>query len=299
MPLRSEPGPPPPRPFRMLDPILDRDPPRAGDQAEGLRRLFGAARPRFVPVVSNPHVAFGGVLLERLCTAWGERGCSTLVVDAGERAGEPGEMAAIDLAQCIEVLQPQAPRVSYLAARGLPLRHVDATGRSTGLLRAIADAAPQTDAVFVHAPASDLARCFPVTPAELADVGAEVPSPIVLASDHPQSVTHAYAAMKWLAHRGGHRVFDLVIAAAPRSPRATAIAAKIATCAELYFGGVVRRSVRIDPASDAGEPPSTELRRMAAERVGAMHPPRTLPSEVPAAALRPSHFHRPTGHAHP
>ena len=276
--------------------MFDRDPHpdrRPGDQAEGLRRLFGAARPRFVPVVSNPHLAFGGVLLERLCSAWGERGCSTLVVDAGERAAEPGEMAAIDLAQCIETLQPTAPRVSYLAARGLPLRHVDAQGRSTDLLRALADATPQTDAVFVHAPATDLARCFPVDPGA-AD---ETPSPLVLASDHPESVKHAYAAMKWLALRGGHRRFDLVIAAAPKSPRVPRIAQKIGACAEVYFGGVLRRTVRIDPASDAAEPPTLDLRRLAAERSGAATRPE--PPRRAAGLARPPHVNRPLGHAHP
>ena len=36
------------------------------DQADGLRRLFASARVCIVPVVSNPNVAFGGVMLERL-----------------------------------------------------------------------------------------------------------------------------------------------------------------------------------------------------------------------------------------
>ena len=36
------------------------------DQADGLRRMFAARRLRVVAVASNPHVAFSGVLLERL-----------------------------------------------------------------------------------------------------------------------------------------------------------------------------------------------------------------------------------------
>ena len=35
------------------------------DQADGLRRLFAHKRVCMVPVVSNPNVAFGGVMLER------------------------------------------------------------------------------------------------------------------------------------------------------------------------------------------------------------------------------------------
>jgi flagellar biosynthesis protein FlhG len=56
------------------------------DQADGLRRLFAHARVCIVPVVSNPNVAFGGVMLERLCTAFAEHGKHTLVIDAAERA---------------------------------------------------------------------------------------------------------------------------------------------------------------------------------------------------------------------
>jgi len=50
---------------------------------------------RFVPVVANPHVAFGGVLLERLCTAFAEHG-STPWVDAGERSPVHAEMATME-----------------------------------------------------------------------------------------------------------------------------------------------------------------------------------------------------------
>ena len=95
------------------------------DQADGLRRLFAHAQVRFVPVVSNPHMAFGGVMLERLCSGFAEQGSHTLVIDAGENAPEPNEMAQVDLAESIETLSQE---VSYLAARGLPLRYVDAQG---------------------------------------------------------------------------------------------------------------------------------------------------------------------------
>ena len=52
------------------------------DQADGLRRLFARNRVKMVPVVSNPHVAFGGVMLERLCAGFTELGLHVLVVDA-------------------------------------------------------------------------------------------------------------------------------------------------------------------------------------------------------------------------
>ena len=67
------------------------------DQAEGLRQMFANGCARFVPVVSNPHITCGGVVLERLCTAFAERGAHVLVIDAGERAGSAGEMAMVEL----------------------------------------------------------------------------------------------------------------------------------------------------------------------------------------------------------
>jgi flagellar biosynthesis protein FlhG len=235
------------------------------DQADGLRRLFAAARVCFVPVVSNPNVAFGGVMLERLCTAFAEHGKHTLVVDAGERASEASEMALLDLAECIEPLSRQ---VSYLAARGLSLRHVDATGSTASFLRAVTDAAPHCDVVLVHASASELCRLFARTASAGADTdGRTSCRPLLLADDRPASVTHAYAAMKLLTQRAGLVVHDLLLGAAPQSPRAERIAMQIATCADDFLGAVLRDWVRIDPACDATEAPTPELRRLVREQL--------------------------------
>jgi flagellar biosynthesis protein FlhG len=220
------------------------------DQASGLRQMFAHARVRFVPVVSNPHVAFGGVMLERLCTAFGEQGAQVLVIDASDRAPMPKEMAALDLSVCIEPLSPQ---VSYLAARGLPVRYVDAHGSTAGFLQAAADAAPHADVVLVHATETDLCRLFARSEAR----------PLLLADDRPSSVTHAYAAMKLLTQRAGLVVFDLLLCASPASPRAERIAVQLATCADDFLGAVLRDWLQIDPASDAREAPTSALRRWA------------------------------------
>ncbi len=226
------------------------------DQADGLRRLFAHAQVRFIPVVSNPHMAFGGVMLERLCSGFAEQGCHTLVVDAGESAPEPSEIAQVDLAECIETLSRE---VSYLAARGLPLRHVDAQGSTAGFLDAISRAAPDADVVLVHASATDLCRLF-----MRHDTRAESitrPRPLLLADDRPVSVTHAYAAMKLLTRRAGLLVHDLLLSAAPSSPRAERIAMQIATCADDFLGAVLRDWMQIDPASDAHSASTPALRR--------------------------------------
>jgi len=234
------------------------------DQADGLRRLFARNRVKMVPVVSNPHVAFGGVMLERLCAGFTELGLNVLVVDASERASAPSELAVMDLADAIE---PLAPGVSYLAARGLPIRHVDATGSTAPFLTALTDAAPRAEVILVHAPANELCRLF-ARSAELArrsgDESALV-RPLLLADDRPASVTHAYAALKLLTQRAGLVVHDLLLGAAPSSPRAERIAIQLATCADDFLGAVLRDWVRLDPATDASEPPSEGLRRWVRE----------------------------------
>ena len=238
--------------------------PSRHDQAAGLRQMFAGACARFVPVVSNPHVVCGGVLLERLSTAFAERGARVLVVDAGESAGSAGEMAMVDLGACVERLSPQ---VAYLAARGLAIRFVDAGGSTHKFLERAAEAAPGCDVVIVHAPASELCRLFAHgRRVESALAGADLPCPIVVADDRPPSVTHAYASMKLLALRANLVVSELLLGAAPQSPRAERIAAKLAGCADTFFAGVLRDWAWIDPTGDPCDAPGSDLRRLVAAR---------------------------------
>ena len=108
--------------------------------------------------------------------------------------------------------------------------------------------------------------------------------PLLLADDRPASVTHAYAAMKLLTQRAGLVVHDLLLGAAKHSPRSERIAMQIATCADDFLGAVLRDWVQIDPACDASEAPSQELRRLVREQLRSAHgddalaalPPHTL-----------------------
>lgn len=255
------------------------------DQADGLRRLFARNRVKMVPVVSNPHVAFGGVMLERLCAGFTELGLHVMVVDASERASAPSELAVMDLADAIE---PLSEGVSYLAARGLPIRHVDATGSTSPFLTALADAAPRAEVVLVHAPANELCRLF-ARSAELARRSgdeADLVRPLLLADDRPASVTHAYAALKLLTQRAGLVVHDLLLAAAPNSPRAERIAIQLATCADDFLGAVLRDWVRLDPATDPGAPPCEALRRWVRETL-------RLEAAARAAMAAPYYVDRP------
>lgn len=242
----------------------------AGDQADGLRRRFGTRVPRFVPVVSNPELSFGGVLLERLCSAVAARGAHVLVVDASERSSEPKELAHFDLAEGVETLSAQ---VSYLAARGLAVRYVDSRGSTRAFLDQVALAAPQAQVVLVHAPAGDLARMF--SHASMRDAGAawhEAPRPLLLCDDRPNGLTQAYTALKLLAQRGSWRAFDLLLCAGDRSERAQAVVQRLSDCADQFLACVLRRCVRVDPTESATREPSRALQELVGELLAAAAP---------------------------
>ena len=151
-------------------------------------------------------------------------------------------LAALDLRACIEPLSAQ---VSYLAARGLPLRHVDTRGSSAHFLDRLQAAAPQARMLLVHAGASDLARLF----------GRRALRPLLLAADQPDSLTHAYAAMKLLVQRCALMSYDLLLAAPPQR-RTPVIAQRLASCADSFLGAALHDWVAIDPACDVRERPA-------------------------------------------
>jgi hypothetical protein len=238
-----------------LSPTLPMSPMSPADQADGLRRMFAGSRVRFIAVASNPHVAFAGVLLERLCAACTELGRRVLVVDAADTSPAPGELSLLELAGCVE---PLSEHVSYLAARGLPLRHVDARGSTSAFLDAAAHAAPGADVVLVHAGAADLSRLF----------ARRAPRPVLLAADHPASVTHAYASMKLLVQRNALMAFDLLLAAGEHSPRRDRIADQLAGCADNFLNAVLHRWAAVDPASHRADAPPRDLVKLVRELLG-------------------------------
>jgi flagellar biosynthesis protein FlhG len=204
-----------------------------------------------VPLVANPHVPFSGIAIERLTAACTVLDCRTLVVDAADTSPAPPEGAALELAPCIERL---SPHVCYLAARGLPLKHVNTRGSAARLLDEIALAAPEADVVLFHAGAADLARLFTHRGAR----------PLLLAGDHPEAVKHAYAAWKLLAQRVRWLSADLLLVAPPASPRLPHIANSLAGCADMFLGGALVSWTAIDPASRAAEAPPEMLLRIVA-----------------------------------
>jgi len=210
----------------------------ANDQAAGLRRLFGSSRKRFIALVHNEQLSETTLVIDRLCQAATELGLHTLVVDAADSAPAPREMALIDLAACVERVSDD---VSYLAARGLPIRHVDSRGRCHGFLQALESAAPQAELVLVHAGTTDHARLFAPRPVR----------PLLIGADAPRAMTEAYAGLKRLALRPGWLAHDLLIVADPSGPRTERLGESLAECAERFLGAAIHDCVVINPRDDA------------------------------------------------
>lgn len=227
---------------------------QGSDQADGLRRLFAGQRQQLVPVAANRQVDCAGVLLERLSLAFTSLGAQVLVVDAADQSPAPHELVDIDLPSCIEHLGAQ---VSYLAARGLPRRHVNTRGSSETWLHAVTEAAPFADVIILHAEARDLARML----------GAREVCPVLTAGLSSESLTEAYAAMKLLSARCGLMAFDLLVGMSARPRRAQRVAERLASCADSFLSAVVRSWAAVDRDQPMTAPVSPELARLAADQL--------------------------------
>jgi hypothetical protein len=145
-------------------------------------------------------------------------------------------------------------------------------------------AAPQAEVILLHADPLDLTRLFKRRCAR----------PILLGADHPESIKHAYAACKLLVQRCALMSFDLLLAAAPCSPRAVPIAQSLADCADNFLGATLLHTALVDPAGDPGEPPDEALAPLLAAQLmldetarglGAMP---LMPPPLPAQTLNRS-----------
>lgn len=242
---------------RSSDPLSPPADPLAlgrSDQADGLRRLFQTQRQQVLPVVANVHTPHAAVLLERLSLALAELGARVLVVDAADNAPHPHEMVDIDLAAAIE---PLGAGVSYLAARGLPRRHVNTRGSSQAWLNTLEQASPGTDVILLHAQASDLSRML----------GEREVCPVLVCGLDSASLTDAYAAMKVLSTRLGLRAFDLLVAGTERQRAAQRMAERLASCADNFLGAVLRARVPVNCHESPDEPVSLALSRLAADQL--------------------------------
>jgi len=236
---------------------MNRHPAQRDDQAHGLRTLFRGPALSHMGLVANPYLdnTEVGVVLERVTAALGLLGRRTLVIDASDTSPSAPEGVALDLGMCIETLSPD---IWYLPARGLPKRFVDTRGSSMRLIEQAVAACHGVDVALVHATAPDLARLYARGSLR----------PLYLASDQPESVKHAYAAMKMLAQRCQWLSADLLLVGADTAGRLPHIAQSLASCAEAYVGATVTGWAVVDPRVLPGEPPDPPLCRLVAGQLG-------------------------------
>lgn len=236
---------------------MNRHSPQGGDQARGLRQIFRGPALSHVALVANPYLDNGavGVVLERITAALGLLGRRTLVIDASDTSPRAPEGVALDLGMCIETLSPD---IWYLPARGLPKRFVDTRGSSARLIEQAVAACHGVDVVLVHATASDLARLY----------ARGAVRPLYLAADQPESVKHAYAAMKLLAQRCQWLSADLMLVGEDAPGRLPHIAQSLTSCAEAYVGATVTGWASVDPRVSPAEPPDPLLCRLVAGQLG-------------------------------
>jgi flagellar biosynthesis protein FlhG len=203
------------------------------DQAQGLRRLFAGRRRVVLPLAANPHDVSSARVLDRLAVMLAAQGRQVLVVDAAGSSPAPHELADVDLSACIVNV---APRIGYLAARGLPLAYVDPRGSCGAFIDAVQSAAPQAEVVLLHADGIDLARLLKHRAVR----------PVLLGADHPESIKHAYANAKLLVRRCELMSFDLLLVASEQSPRAADIAASLGSCLGTFLGAALRGTALLD-----------------------------------------------------
>lgn len=212
----------------------------AGDQAAGLRRLFGARAPQVVAFVSGRDACGRTTLLVQTAAALAHAGHGVVIIDENpgpdnvlSTYGVKSRYDLIDLLQSgrsvQQIMQPAAPLVRAVAASRFAdeLLHVDAISAEhlNSGLRQI-----QHGASFV------LIDCA-------ARQGGHV-SPLALAARHvavvvaaqSSAITHAYALIKRLARERARDRFQVVVTRARSDEEAQAIFDNLRRTAREHLG---------------------------------------------------------------
>jgi flagellar biosynthesis protein FlhG len=153
------------------------------------------------------------------------------------------------------------------------MHYLDNRATLTGFLEALKRAAPRADVVLLHAGALDLRRMF---------VG-RAPSPVLLAGNRPDSLTHAYTSMKLLSQRLGALAYDLVVVGDVAPRRARRMADRLTECADHFLGAALRHLAVLDPLASPQALLASDLIRLTAAQ--AAGPGLAPEAAVPAGLL--------------
>jgi flagellar biosynthesis protein FlhG len=235
----------------------------AGDQAAGLRRLFGGRAPRVVAFASGRDACGRTTLLVQTSAALAAAGHGVVIIDENLAADNTlaafGVTARHDLLHAIrgdctlpQVAVTAAPLIRIVlaarAARELDQRELDHRGRGNAVGR-LADCLRelQRGAGFVLIDTA-ARRGGHLSPLALA-----APHVAVVVAAHGAAITHAYALIKRLAQEYGRDGFQIVITRARSREEAQAIFDNMRRVARAHL------DVRLEFLGDARVPVNDDI----------------------------------------
>jgi flagellar biosynthesis protein FlhG len=228
-----------------------------GDQAAGLRRLFGPRAPQVIAFVSGRESCGRTTLLVQTAAALAEAGHEVVIIDEN---GSPGNALStfgvasrhdlMDLVQgkrsVQQVMLPAAPMVRVLAASRFadasqPLDEISSERLNVGLRQV------QQDASFV------LIDCAPRRGGLVSPLALAARHIAVVVAAQGTAITHAYALIKRLAREQERSSFQVVITRARSRGEAQAIFDNLRDTAREHLG------VRLDYLGGARVPLTDHL----------------------------------------
>ena len=234
-----------------------------GDQADGLRRLFGREQTRVIAFASGSGGVGKTTLVANIAAVLAELGRKVLVVDENTRhnvAAFFGTRTRHDLLQVLngeirfdEALVSAMPGVRVLAAAKAVkhLGHLDLRQQET-LIRSLTGMELPADVILVDA--------SPDHPLGFSPFGLAAHDTVVVISPSGEAITDAYALIKKVSLGYAHRSFRLLVNKAHSVEEATAIHGNMARLshgrgvARLALAGCVPLDVSLRQAARLGQP---------------------------------------------
>lgn len=211
-----------------------------GDQAAGLRRLFGPRAPQVIAFVSGRESCGRTTLLVQTAAALADAGQEVVIIDENGGPGNAlstfGVTSRYDLMDVVQggrsapqVMLPAAPLVRALAASRFadasqPLDAISSERLNVGLHQI------QQDASFV------LIDCAPRRGGQMSALALAARHIAVVVAAQGAAITHAYALIKRLAREQERTAFQVVITRARSRDEAQAIFDNLHATAREHLG---------------------------------------------------------------
>lgn len=235
----------------------------AGDQAAGLRRLFGERPARVIAFVSGREACGRTTLLVQTAAALARAGHGVLVIDENlapnnvfSAFGTVSRHDLMDLVQgrhsARQIVQPVAPLVRAVAASRLATELLDSDAVAyldTGLRQL------QQGAAFV------LIDCAATRGGQVSPLALTARHIAVVVAAQGPAITHAYALIKRLARENGRDDFQVVVTRARSGEEAQAIFDNLRRTARDHLG------VRLDYLGGSRAPVTDHLAEALQDRL--------------------------------